>query len=132
MHCSETGKTQSTFIPRGATCIEVKDLTVRVRVEKITILENNDGIFYTINGGEGERSFMTAFQVATRRTTTSAKTKIVLCIPKFTLFVTDNLSFYADCGKHKYHEATGVYIVLCADCNGKRKGTQKEIFGQTI
>jgi hypothetical protein len=58
-HCSETGETQSTFIPRGATCIEVKDLTFRARVDKMTILQNNLGIVYTVNCGEKDISFLT-------------------------------------------------------------------------
>jgi hypothetical protein len=113
-HCSETGKTQLKFIPRGATCIEVKDLTFRVCVEKMIILQKNVGIIYTVNGGEGEISFMTTCHVATMIMAIAAKTKIVLCIPKFTLFVTGDLSFYADsCGKHKSCSYWCIYCTLC-------------------
>jgi hypothetical protein len=57
---------------------------------------------------------MTTCQVVTRIMTIDAKTKIVLCIPNFTLFVTCDLSFYADSfGKHKSCSYWCIYFTLC-------------------
>jgi hypothetical protein len=100
-HCEETGETESIFIPRGASCIELRDLMFRVGGGGVNV-EKKVGLVYSVDGGQGPLSFSTIKKVATEKMKTATTTKIVLIIPSSTLFVMGDLSFYADsCGNHK-------------------------------
>jgi hypothetical protein len=96
----------------------------------MTIFQKNVRLVYTVKDGERERSFMTTCQVVTRRMTTAAKTKIVLCIPNFTVFLQVTCPSMPTHVANTSHVATGVYIILCVDCNVKRKVAQNETFGK--
>jgi hypothetical protein len=112
-HCEETGETESIFIPRGASCIDIRDLTFIVRRDKMANVENKVGLLYSVYGGQGPLSFSTINKVATKKMKTAANTKIVLIIPSVTLFVTVDLSFYADSsGKHKSCSYWCIYCLL--------------------
>jgi hypothetical protein len=96
VYSSETGKTEPVFIPKGATNIQLKDVIFRVQGERMTSLENKVAIMFTVCRGDGPSSFTTPHGVATSKMRTTSKSRVVLVMPRFTLFVTGDLAFYAD------------------------------------
>jgi hypothetical protein len=114
IHFEETGETELIFIPRGASCIQIRDFKLIVHGDKMANVKKKVGLVYSrVDGGQGPLSFSTFNKVATEKMKTAAKTKIVLIIPSFTLFITGDLSLYADSrGKHKSCSYWSIYCLL--------------------
>jgi hypothetical protein len=95
--CKKRGVREPMFLPRNASEMKI----VSTSSSRIGILEQVS-VQYKVTGGDGAASFVTYFQEVSTLMILAEETIIALTVPYFCLFVTGDLSFYADSlGKSK-------------------------------
>jgi hypothetical protein len=95
--CKKRGVREPMFLPRSASEMKI----VSTSFSRIGILEQVS-VQYKVTGRDGAASFVTYFQEVSTLMILAEDTIIASTVPYFCLFVTGDLSFYADSlGKSK-------------------------------
>jgi hypothetical protein len=106
--CNKRGVREPMFIPRNASEMTI----VSSPSSRMGMLEQFY-VQYKVTGGDGVESFVTYFQEVSTLMVLAEYTTIALTVPYFCLFLTGDLSFYADSlGKSKSCSYWCMYCTL--------------------